>query len=63
MVTKVLMFDRLCSLYQTKDDGEEVFQGAEDAGACKLKLVEAQFGDPEGAPRRHTSFLYIVTIN
>ena len=42
--TKVLKVDMLYSLEQMKDNGEMVFRGAEDVGACKVKIVEAQFG-------------------
>lgn len=46
-VLKVLKADRLHSLQRLKDNGEVVFRGAEDPGACIVKLVEAQFGPSE----------------
>ncbi len=44
---KVLKADRLHSLRRIKENGEVVFRGAEDPGACIVKLVEAQFGSSE----------------
>jgi len=56
--TKVLKVDRLYSLERTKDNGEVVFRGAEDAGACKVKIVEAQFG-----PSKPTCNLILAHCN
>ena len=52
VTTKVLKVDRLFSLCRTKDNGEEVFRGAEEAGSCKLRLIEAQFDGQEGKPKK-----------
>ena len=52
VTTKVLKVDRLFSLCRTKDNGEEVFRGAEEAGSCKLRLIEAQFDGQEGKAKK-----------
>ena len=44
---KMLSVDRLQSLQRIKDCGEIVHRGAEDIGACKVKIVEAQFAPSE----------------
>ena len=41
---RVLKSDRLVGLQRIRDNGEVVFRGAEDVGACKVQIAEAQFG-------------------